>query len=104
MTYFFIIIQIEQISQLTTFVESLLEYHQQCTEILRLAVMEIREKYVKLLNPKMLEHFITAIKLLLIYYYRRDQAASRPKLEFVPKTLNDLHPVDVIVDDINGKI
>jgi len=34
--------------------------------------------------------------------YRLDQAANRPKLEFVPKTLNDLHPVDVIADDING--
>ncbi|KAL5242405.1 hypothetical protein ACI65C_009815 [Semiaphis heraclei] len=68
---------IEQISQLTTFAEGLLEYHQQCTEILKLAVMEIQEK--------------------------RDQAASRPKLEFVPKTLNDLHPVDVIADDINDE-
>lgn len=41
---------------------------------------------------------------MLVCCYRRDQAASRPKLEFVPKTLNDLHPVDVIVDDINGKL
>ncbi|XP_050427879.1 endophilin-A isoform X3 [Adelges cooleyi] len=68
---------VEQISQLTTFAESLLEYHQQCSEILKLAFMEIQEK--------------------------RDQAASRPKLEFVPKTLNDLHPVDVISDDINDE-
>lgn len=45
-------------------------------------------------------HFIINYFVIV---YRRDQAASRPKLEFVPKTLNDLHPVDVIADDINGK-
>lgn len=41
--------------------------------------------------------------LIMPLDFRRDQAASRPKLEFVPKTLNDLHPVDIIPDDINGK-
>lgn len=41
--------------------------------------------------------------MVCLFICRRDQAASRPKLEFVPKTLNDLHPVDIISDDINGK-
>ncbi|XP_073978252.1 SH3 domain containing GRB2 like, endophilin-A isoform X11 [Rhodnius prolixus] len=56
---------VEQISQLTTFAEGLLEYHRQCTEILQIAVENLTEK--------------------------KDEAMRRPKLEFVPKTLQDLH-------------
>ncbi|BES87755.1 Endophilin-A [Nesidiocoris tenuis] len=63
---------IEQISQLATFAEGLLEYHRQCTEILQVVTETLNEK--------------------------RDEAASRPKVEFVPKTLNEL--CEVL--DING--
>ncbi|XP_021936613.1 endophilin-A isoform X3 [Zootermopsis nevadensis] len=66
---------VEQISQLATFAEGLLDYHQQCTEIL------------KSLTEIMLE--------------KKDEAASRPKAEFIPKTLADLH-VEGISDGLNG--
>lgn len=33
---------------------------------------------------------------------RRDEAAVRPKREFVPKTLADLHAEGFGVDDVNG--
>lgn len=36
--------QVEQISQLATFSEGLLEYHQQCTEILKVLVETMHEK------------------------------------------------------------
>ncbi|KAK9506756.1 hypothetical protein O3M35_008633 [Rhynocoris fuscipes] len=65
---------VEQISQLTTFAEGLLEYHRQCTEILQTAVENLNEK--------------------------KEEAMQRPKLEFVPKTLHDLH-VD-LGDGVNG--
>jgi endophilin-A len=55
---------VEQVNQLATFAESLLDYHKQCTEILR--------NLVETLNQK------------------REEAASRPKPEFVPKTVHDL--------------
>ncbi|KAK7602825.1 hypothetical protein V9T40_006799 [Parthenolecanium corni] len=67
---------VEQISQLTTFAEALLEYHQQCTEIMKFAVENLREK--------------------------RDEAAVRPKREFIPKTLADLHAEGLTSDDMNG--
>ncbi|XP_031365223.1 endophilin-A isoform X10 [Apis dorsata] len=56
---------VEQVAQLATFSEALLEYHQQCTEILRTLTETLLEK--------------------------KDEAANKPKLEFVPKTLADLH-------------
>ncbi|XP_059486577.1 endophilin-A isoform X10 [Neocloeon triangulifer] len=65
---------VEQISQLATFAEGMLEYHQQCTEIL------------KVLNETMQE--------------KREEAAERPKAEFVPKTLADLS-IEPIMDGLN---
>ncbi|XP_043278127.1 endophilin-A isoform X2 [Venturia canescens] len=56
---------VEQVAQLATFSEALLEYHQQCVEILRVLTETLLEK--------------------------KDEAANRPKLEFVPKTLADLN-------------
>ncbi|XP_050313573.1 endophilin-A isoform X2 [Anthonomus grandis grandis] len=56
---------VEQISQLATFAEGLLDYHSQCTDVLKTLVETLNEK--------------------------RDEAASRPKVEFVPKTLSDLN-------------
>lgn len=66
---------VEQISQLVTFAEGLLEYHQQCTEIMKTVVENLQEK--------------------------RNEAAERPKVEFVPKTLADLH-VEGISEGMNG--
>lgn len=39
-----------------------------------------------------------------MFDYRKEEAANRPKLEFVPKTLADLH-VDALPtsDTMNGK-
>ncbi|XP_045775698.1 endophilin-A isoform X1 [Maniola jurtina] len=56
---------VEQVAQLSFFAEGLLEYHQQCTEILKGLVSTLLEK--------------------------KEEAVNRPKLEFVPKTLADLH-------------
>ncbi|CAG4965711.1 unnamed protein product [Parnassius apollo] len=56
---------VEQVAQLTFFAEGLFEYHQQCTEILKGLVSTLMEK--------------------------KEEAVNRPKLEFVPKTLADLH-------------
>lgn len=56
---------VEQVAQLATFSEALLEYHQQCTDILRILTETLLEK--------------------------KEEAANRPKMEFVPKTLADLH-------------
>ncbi|XP_043263610.1 endophilin-A isoform X7 [Colletes gigas] len=56
---------VEQVAQLATFSEALLDYHQQCTEVLRTLTETLLEK--------------------------KDEAANKPKLEFVPKTLADLH-------------
>ncbi|XP_078036911.1 SH3 domain containing GRB2 like, endophilin-A isoform X6 [Augochlora pura] len=71
------LIQVEQVAQLATFSEALLDYHQQCTEVLRALTETLLEK--------------------------KDEAANKPKLEFVPKTLADLH-VDAmpISDAMNG--
>ncbi|XP_046678016.1 endophilin-A isoform X8 [Homalodisca vitripennis] len=66
---------VEQISQMTSFAEALYEYHQQCTEIMRTVVENLQEKKV--------------------------EAANRPKVEFVPKTLADLH-VEGISENMNG--
>ncbi|XP_078036912.1 SH3 domain containing GRB2 like, endophilin-A isoform X7 [Augochlora pura] len=68
---------VEQVAQLATFSEALLDYHQQCTEVLRALTETLLEK--------------------------KDEAANKPKLEFVPKTLADLH-VDAmpISDAMNG--
>ncbi|XP_017755553.1 PREDICTED: endophilin-A isoform X11 [Eufriesea mexicana] len=68
---------VEQVAQLATFSEALLEYHQQCTDILRTLTETLLEK--------------------------KDEAANKPKMEFVPKTLADLH-VDALPtsDAMNG--
>ncbi|XP_033335603.1 SH3 domain containing GRB2 like, endophilin-A isoform X5 [Megalopta genalis] len=68
---------VEQVAQLATFSEALLDYHQQCTEVLRALTETLLEK--------------------------KDEAANKPKLEFVPKTLADLQ-VDAISqsDAMNG--
>jgi len=39
-------LQVEQVAQLATFSEALLEYHQQCTEVLRGLTEILLEKYV----------------------------------------------------------
>ncbi|XP_026671876.1 endophilin-A isoform X7 [Ceratina calcarata] len=56
---------VEQVAQLATFSEALLEYHQQCIEVLKTLTETLLEK--------------------------KDEAACKPKMEFVPKTLADLH-------------
>ncbi|XP_071450315.1 endophilin-A isoform X15 [Hetaerina americana] len=66
---------VEQISQLASFAEALLEYHQQCTEIL------------KTLTETMIE--------------KKEEAACRPKSEFTPKTLADLN-VEGLTDGLNA--
>ncbi|XP_061391020.1 endophilin-A [Musca vetustissima] len=55
----------EQVSQLVTFAEALYEFHSQCADILRGLQETLQEK--------------------------REEAESRPKPEFVPKTLLDLN-------------
>ncbi|KAM3965530.1 LOW QUALITY PROTEIN: SH3 domain containing GRB2 like, endophilin-A [Aphomia sociella] len=67
---------VEQVAQLSFFAEGLLEYHQQCTEILKGLVSTLMEK--------------------------KEEAVNRPKLEFVPKTLSDLH-IEGIHDLNNGR-
>ncbi|KAK8387980.1 hypothetical protein O3P69_020109 [Scylla paramamosain] len=63
---------VEQISQLATFADNLLDYHKQCCEILDVLVTTLNEK--------------------------KDEAATRPKQDFVPKTLSDLG----VADTLNG--
>ncbi|CAK1581142.1 unnamed protein product [Parnassius mnemosyne] len=67
---------VEQVAQLTFFAEGLFEYHQQCTEILKGLVSTLMEK--------------------------KEEAVNRPKLEFVPKTLADLH-IEGVHDLHNGR-
>ncbi|XP_046832286.1 endophilin-A isoform X5 [Vespa velutina] len=68
---------VEQVAQLATFSEALLEYHQQCIDILRV------------LTDKLLE--------------KKEEAAIRPKMEFVPKTFADLHVEGLTTSDaMNG--
>ncbi|XP_063696892.1 endophilin-A isoform X2 [Culicoides brevitarsis] len=64
----------EQISQLASFAEALLDYHQQCIEILRN------------LNETMQE--------------KKEESANRPRSEFVPKTLAELN-IDGVSDGYN---
>ncbi|VEN62444.1 unnamed protein product [Callosobruchus maculatus] len=66
---------VEQISQLATFAEGLLDYHSQCTDILKTLTETLFEK--------------------------KDEAANRPKVEFVPKTLQDLNIEGVSADGMN---
>ncbi|XP_015591616.1 endophilin-A isoform X7 [Cephus cinctus] len=69
--------QIEQVAQLATFSEALLEYHQQCIEILKVLTETLLDK--------------------------KEEAANRPKLEFVPKTLADLNVEGISSSDtMNG--
>ncbi|XP_017776283.1 PREDICTED: endophilin-A isoform X10 [Nicrophorus vespilloides] len=56
---------VEQISQLATFAEGMYEYHSQCAEVLKTLTETLLEK--------------------------KDEAANRPKIEFVPKSLADLN-------------
>ncbi|XP_015190268.1 PREDICTED: endophilin-A isoform X7 [Polistes dominula] len=68
---------VEQVAQLATFSEALLEYHQQCTEILRVLTEKLFEK--------------------------KEEAAVRPKMEFVPKPFADLHVEGLTSSDaMNG--
>ncbi|XP_049871440.1 endophilin-A isoform X2 [Pectinophora gossypiella] len=67
---------VEQVAQLSFFAEGLLEYHQQCTEILKTLVSTLMEK--------------------------KEEAVNRPKMEFVPKTLADLH-IEGVHDLNNGR-
>ncbi|XP_032664711.1 endophilin-A isoform X11 [Odontomachus brunneus] len=68
---------VEQVAQLATFSEALLEYHQQCTDVLRVLTETLLEK--------------------------KEEALNRPKLEFVPKTLADLHVEGLSTSDhMNG--
>lgn len=55
---------VEQIAQLAFFAEGLLEYHKQCTDILKVLTETLHDK--------------------------RNEAANKPRREFVPKTLADL--------------
>lgn len=55
----------EQVSQLVTFCEALYEFHSQCADVLKVLQETLQEK--------------------------REEAESRPKTEFVPKTLLDLN-------------
>lgn len=41
-----VLLQVEQVAQLATFSEALLEYHQQCTEVLKGLTEILLEKYV----------------------------------------------------------
>nr|XP_014275949.1 endophilin-A isoform X2 [Halyomorpha halys] len=66
---------VEQISQLTTFAEALVEYHRQCSEILQTVVENLHEK--------------------------REEAVNKPKIEFVPKTLHDLNVEAMATDGYN---
>ncbi|CAL4063214.1 unnamed protein product, partial [Meganyctiphanes norvegica] len=63
---------VEQVSQLATFAENLVEYHRQCTEILEALVGTLHDK--------------------------KNDAAMEVKREYVPKTLSDLG----IMDTLNG--
>ncbi|CAH2049433.1 unnamed protein product, partial [Iphiclides podalirius] len=67
---------VEQVAQLSFFAEGLLEYHQQCTEILQGLVSTLMEK--------------------------KEEAVNRPKMEFVPKTLADLQ-IEGVHDLSNGR-
>lgn len=55
---------VEQIAQLAFFAEGLLEYHKQCVDILKVLTETLHDK--------------------------RNEAASKPRKEFIPKTLADL--------------
>ncbi|XP_055706221.1 endophilin-A isoform X4 [Phlebotomus papatasi] len=66
---------VEQVSQLVTFSEALLDYHQQCTEVLKCLVETLQCK--------------------------REEAEARPKTEFVPKTLADLNIEGLSMDGLN---
>lgn len=68
---------VEQVSQLVTFAEGLLDYHSQCADLLRVLVEVLNEK--------------------------REEATNRPKSEFVPKTLADLN-IETLgsQDGVNG--
>ncbi|XP_055706228.1 endophilin-A isoform X10 [Phlebotomus papatasi] len=67
---------VEQVSQLVTFSEALLDYHQQCTEVLKCLVETLQCK--------------------------REEAEARPKTEFVPKTLADLNIEGLSMDGLNA--
>ncbi|XP_055693852.1 endophilin-A isoform X9 [Lutzomyia longipalpis] len=67
---------VEQVSQLVTFSEGLLDYHQQCTEVLKCLVETLQAK--------------------------REEAECRPKTEFVPKTLADLNIEGLSMDGLNA--
>lgn len=89
-------------AQLATFSEALLDYHQQCTDILKILCENLIVKYVIFLSHLNLN--LSLINICKYFCYRKEEASNRPKLEFVPKTLADLH-VDTSPssDVMNGK-
>lgn len=54
--------------------------------------ISVREVSSQKHNKNLLTHF---------YFRRKDDAANRPKIEFVPKTLQDLH-IDLVTDGVNS--
>lgn len=67
--------EVEQISQLCSFADALLQHHEETTEIVRRMVETLNEK--------------------------REEAVNRPKPEFIPRTLADLH-IEPISDGFPG--
>lgn len=70
---------------MVTFAEGMLEFHQQCTEILKVLVETLQEKCVRRESETLKQDLMQIFVL-----NRKEEAESRPKLEFIPKTLQDL--------------
>lgn len=62
-------LQIEQVAQLATFSEALLEYHQQCTEVLRGLTETLLEKYVCNANHDTEFHDIEIYSQCVIFFF-----------------------------------
>lgn len=73
---------------MVTFAEGLFDFHQQCTEILKILVETLQQKYEFLF---VLTSFIGKIINVLLSLNRREECANRPRPDFVPKTLADLN-------------
>lgn len=73
----------------------MLDYHSQCTEVLKGLTETLLAKYVY----KMRYQLLYCINFIL--NFRKDEAANRPKMEFVPKTLGDLN-IEGVSDGVNG--
>ncbi|GBP63620.1 Endophilin-A [Eumeta japonica] len=90
---------VEQVAQLTFFAEGLLEYHQQCTEILKGLVSTLMENSVAF-EPGV-TGFEAQAQASVRGGFKKEEAVNRPKLDFVPKTLADLN-IDGIHDNLNN--